>query len=126
MYCSVDNQGISQRLYQNGIDPVNSNKMAPLCVFGTYNYVAGKTPDDVIALGYQDALKQIGYKTGVRYAVKQIDIEEYSTATGEATAEPIATLHSLVPARDSNGTICLYDTITEKSYYPFHGTLDII
>ena len=113
-----------RRMQDNVID--SNKKMTPLCIFGTYNYVAGKTPDDVIALGYQQALHEIGFKTGVRYAVKRIDIEDYGTDTSTGTAEPIATLHSLVPARDSNGTICLYDTITEKSYYPFHGTLDII
>ena len=129
MYCGADNQGRALRLYgllsPDSITAVNNRKMAPLCVFGTYNYVAGKTPDDVIALGYKQALHEIGYKIGVRYAVKQIDIEEYSTATGDATAEPVATLHSLVPARGSNGNICLYDTITEKSYYPYNGTLDV-
>ena len=124
-YCGVDNQGRAIQLYHTDVEPVNNNKMAPLCIFGTYNYVEGKTPDDVIALGYQQALHEIGFKTGVRYAVKRIDIEEYSTDTGEATAEPVATLHSLVPARGSNGTICLYDTITEKSYYPYNGTLDV-
>ena len=110
----------------DNITYINNKKMAPLCIFGTYNFVEGKTPDDVIALGYQEALSQIGYKTGVRYAVKRIDIEEYSTDTSTGTAEPIATLHSLVPARDSNGIICLYDTVANKSYYPFYGTLDII
>lgn len=113
-----------RRMQDNVID--SNKKMTPLCIFGTYNYVAGKTPDDVIALGYQQALHEIGFKTGVRYAVKRIDIEDYGTDTSTGTAEPIATLHSLVPARDSNGTICLYDTKTNKSYYPFHGTLDII
>ena len=113
-----------RRMQDNVID--SNKKMTPLCIFGTYNYVEGKTPDDVIALGYQDALSQIGYKTGVRYAVKRIDIEDYGTDTSTGTAEPIATVHSLVPARDSNGTICLYDTVSNKSYYPFHGTLDII
>ena len=113
-----------RRMQDNVID--SNKKMTPLCIFGTYNYVAGKTPEDIIALGYQQALNEIGFKTGVRYAVKRIDIEDYGTDTSTGTAEPIATVHSLVPARDSNGTICLYDTITEKSYYPFHGTLDII
>ena len=113
-----------RRMQDNVID--SNKKMTPLCIFGTYNYVAGKTPDDVIALGYQQALHEIGYKTGVRYAVKRIDIEDYGTDTSTGTAEPIATVHSLVPARDSNGTICLYDTVSNKSYYPFRGTLDII
>ena len=113
-----------RRMQNNVID--SNKKMTPLCIFGTYNFVEGKTPDDIIALGYQQALHEIGYKTGVRYAVKRIDIEEYSTDTSTGTAEPIATVHSLVPARDSNGKVLLYDTITEKSYYPFYGTLDII
>ena len=73
-----------------------------------------------IALGYENALNQIGYTTGVRYYVKQIDIN-VRNVDGSMT-----TTHSLVPARDTNSTICLYDTITKKSYYPFHGTLDII
>ena len=113
-------------LIPDSITFVNNRKMAPLCIFGTYNYVEGKTPEDIIALGYQEALSQIGYKTGVRYAVKRIDIEEYSIDTSTATAEPIATVHSLVPARDSNGKVLLYDTVANKSYYPFYGTLDII
>ena len=113
-----------RRMQNNVID--SNKKMTPLCIFGTYNFVEGKTPEDIIALGYQNALDQIGYKTGVRYAVKRIDIEDYGTDTSTGTAEPIATVHSLVPARDSNGTICLYDTVSNKSYYPFHGTLDII
>ena len=113
-----------RRMQNNIID--SNKKMTPLCIFGTYNFVEGKTPDDIIALGYQQALHEIGYKTGVRYAVKRIDIEDYGTDTSTGTAEPIATVHSLVPARDSNGKVLLYDTITEKSYYPFNGTLDII
>ena len=122
-----DNQKEANTLRRMQDNVIDSNyKMTPLCIFGTYNYVAGKTPDDVIALGYQQALHEIGFKTGVRYAVKRIDIEDYGTDTSTGTAEPIATLHSLVPARDSNGTICLYDTVSNKSYYPFHGTLDII
>lgn len=103
-----------------GIYPAVTNEMkTPICIFGTYNNTE-TTPDDVIALGYENALSQIGYVTGARYGVKQIDIA-VRNADGSMT-----TTHSLVPARDSNGTICLYDTITEKSYYPFHGTLDII
>ena len=131
IYCDIsDTPGINLIsigiLSPDSITYANNKKMAPLCIFGTYNYVEGKTPDDVIALGYENALSQIGYKTGVRYAVKQIDIEEYAIKNDDRYGEPIATLHSLVPARDSNGTICLYDTVSNKSYYPFHGTLDII
>ena len=113
-----------RRMQNNVID--SNKKMTPLCIFGTYNFVEGKTPDDIIALGYQQALHEIGYKTGVRYAVKRIDIEDYGTDTSTGTAEPIATVHSLVPARDSNGKVLLYDTVSNKSYYPFNGTLDII
>lgn len=99
---------------------VDDQMTTPICIFGNYNNPESMTPDDVIALGYENALTQIGYVTGARYGVKQIVIKVYNT-DGSMT-----TTHSLVPARDSNGTICLYDTITNKSYYPFHGTLDII
>ena len=99
---------------------VDNQATTPICIFGNYNNPESMTPDDVIALGYENALSQIGYVTGVRYGVTQIVINVYNADGSETTT------HSLVPARDSNGTICLYDTITEKSYYPFHGTLDII
>lgn len=80
------------------------------------------TLDEVIALGYENALSQIGYVTGARYGLKQIDITVYNTdGSGSMT-----TTHSLVPARDKDGIICLYDTVSNKSYYPYHGTLDII
>lgn len=92
----------------------------PICIFGNYNNPESMTPDDVIALGYENALTQIGYVTGARYGVKQIDINVRNADGSETTK------HSLVPARDTNGTICLYDTVSNKSYYPFHGTLDII
>ena len=101
---------------------LDNQMTTPICIFGNYNNPESMTPDDVIALGYENALNQIGYVTGTRYGLKQIDITVYNTdGSGSMT-----TTHSLVPARDTNGTICLYDTITEKSYYPFHGTLDII
>ena len=101
---------------------LDNQMTTPICIFGNYNNPNSMTPDDVIALGYENALSQIGYVTGTRYGLKQIDITVYNTdGSGSMT-----TTHSLVPARDTNGTICLYDTITEKSYYPFHGTLDII
>ena len=92
----------------------------PICIFGNYNNPESMTPDDVIALGYENALNQIGYVTGTRYGVKQIDINVYN-ADGSMT-----TTHRLVPARDKDGVICLYDKLNNKSYYPFHGTLDII
>ena len=120
-----DNQNEAHTLTTVQTNVIDCNKkMTPLCIFGTYNYVEGKTPDDIIALDYQEALSQIGYKTGVRYAVKRIDIEDYGTDTSTGTAEPIATVHSLVPYRDKDRKICLYDTITNKSYYPYNGTLD--
>ena len=99
---------------------VNNQMTTPICIFGNYNNPNSMTPDDVIALGYENALTQIGYVTGARYGVKQIDIDVRNN-DGSMT-----TTHSLVPYRDSNGTICLYDTITEKSYYQYNGTLDII
>ena len=92
----------------------------PICIFGNYNNPESMTPDDVIALGYENALNQIGYTTGARFGVKQIDINVYN-ADGSMT-----TTHKLVPARDKYGVICLYDKLNNKSYYPFHGTLDII
>ena len=99
---------------------VDDEMRTPICIFGNYNNSELMTPDKVIALGYENALRQIGYVTGARYGVKQIDID-VRNVDGSMT-----TTHSLVPARDSNGTICLYDTVSNKSYYPFHGTLDII
>ena len=118
-FISIDSEDEAQQLW-NGVssDRLNGFSYAPLCVFGTYNSDESKKPDDVIALGYENALNQIGYTTGVRYSVKQIDIAELN-ADGSMT-----TKHSLVPARDSNGTICLYDTVSNKSYYPYYGTLD--
>ena len=121
---SIDGQGqTSTRVgpAPDGVYQLVTNQMTtPICIFGNYNNPNSMTPDDVIALGYENALSQIGYVTGARYGVKQIDIN-VRNADGSMT-----TTHSLVPARDTNGTICLYDTITNKSYYPFHGTLDII
>lgn len=99
---------------------VDNQMTTPICIFGNYNNPESMTPDDVIALGYENALSQIGYVTGARYGVKKIIIY-----VGNADGSDTIT-HSLVPARDSNGTICLYDTVSNKSYYPFHGTLDII
>ena len=123
---SIDGQGqTSTRVgpAPDGIYQLVTNQMTtPICIFGNYNNPNSMTPDDVIALGYENALNQIGYVTGARYGVKQIDIN----VRNAGTSGTITTTHSLVPARDTNGTICLYDTITNKSYYPFHGTLDII
>ena len=99
---------------------VDDQARTPICIFGNYNNSESMTPDKVVALGYENALTQIGYVTGARYSVKQIDIA-VRNADGSMT-----TTHSLVPARDTNNTICLYDTVSNKSYYPFHGTLDII
>ena len=121
---SIDEQGqmLLQRSYPTGVyNSFNNQMVTPICIFGKYNSpTESMTPDDVIALGYENALSQIGYVTGARYGVKQIDID-VRNADGSMTLK-----HSLVPARDTNGTICLYDTISHKSYYPFHGTLDII
>ena len=121
---SIDEQGqmLFQRSYPTGVYNFFNNQMVtPICIFGKYNSPTNSmTPDDVIALGYENALNQIGYVTGARYGVKQIDIA-VRNADGSMT-----TTHSLVPARDTNGTICLYDTISYKSYYPYYGTLDII
>ena len=97
----------------------NNSKRTPICFFGTYNNVE-TTPDDVIALGYENALSQIGYTTGVRYGVKEIIItDRYPVGTRSET-------HHLVPASDSSGTILLYDTVTGSKYYPFNGTLDVM
>ena len=124
---SIDEQGKKYKKvgdsFTNGVYKIIDNQMTtPICIFGNYNNSESMTPDDVIALGYENALNQIGYVTGTRYGLKQIDITVYNTdGSGSMT-----TTHSLVPYRDKDGIICLYDTITEKSYYPFHGTLDII
>ena len=111
------------------ITRINERKMTPLCIFGTYNFVEGTKPDYVNSLGYQESLNQIGYTTGVRYAVKQIDIEEYPIGTQgkeDLTDNEIRTLrHRLVTHTDNNGVNCLFDTITGTSYYPYNGTLDV-
>ena len=109
------------QLWPNVFDYMNNGISTPLCVFGTYNYIEGTTPDDVISLGYQNALNQIGYKTGVRYAVKQIDIEE-NTLDGN---ERSILRHRLVTNTDNNGVNCLFDTMTGTTYYPYNGTLDV-
>ena len=121
---SIDEQGqmLFQREYYTGVyNGFNNQMITPICIFGKYNSTTESlTPDDVIAMGYENALNRIGYVTGARYGLKQIDIAERN-ADGSMT-----TKHSLVPARDKDGVICLYDTISYKSYYPFYGTLDII
>lgn len=106
------------------ITKANERQMTPLCIFGTYNFVEGTKPDYVNSLGYQEALNQIGYTTGVRYAVKQIDIEEYPINSDDINTK--GTLrHRLVTLTDNSGVNCLFDTITCTSYYPYNGTLDV-
>ena len=108
----------------NVIERINERKMTPLCIFGTYNFVEGTKPDYVNSLGYQEALNQIGYKTGVRYAVKQIDIEEYYIDSHNIN-DRRTLRHRLVTNTDNSGVNCLFDTITGTSYYPYNGTLDV-
>ena len=96
----------------------NSSVKTPLCFFGSYNN-ADTTPADVIALGYENALSQIGYTTGVRYGVKMIEISERN-ADGSITVT-----HRLRPAHNYGNTHFFVDSLTGKQYYPFHGTLDV-
>ena len=96
----------------------NSSVKTPLCFFGSYNN-ANTTPADVIALGYENALSQIGYTTGVRYGVKMIEISERN-ADGSITVT-----HRLRPAYIDSSTHFFVDTLTGTKYYPFHGTLDV-
>ena len=120
---SIDGQGESLKMVGGGAPVyqlVDDEMKTPICIFGNYNNQNSMTLDEVIALGYENALSQIGYVTGARYGVKQVDIA-VRNADGSMT-----TTHSLVPARDSSNVNCLYDTVSKKSYYPFHGTLDII
>lgn len=98
---------------------LNNSVRTPMCLFGTYNNVE-TTPNDVIALGYQNALNQIGYTTGVRYGVKRIDI---SVRNADAT---VSVTHRLISATDSDGVNYFKDTVSGSSYYPFNGTLDKI
>ena len=95
----------------------NSSVKTPLCFFGSYNN-ANTTPADVIALGYENALSQIGYTTGVRYGVKMIEIS-VRNADGSITIT-----HRLRPAHGGN-THFFVDSLTGTKYYPFHGTLDV-
>ena len=119
---SVDGKPDTEKRFgpdNNILVAFNNSKRTPICFFGTYNNVE-TTPDDVIALGYENALSQIGYTTGVRYGVKEIIItDRYPVGTRSET-------HHLVPASDSSGTILLYDTVTGSKYYPFNGTLDVM
>ena len=92
----------------------------PICLFGTYNEAEGATPDNYISLGYLGALQQYGYTAGVRYSVKEIIITDRNPDGTRSET------HHLVPARDSNGNILLYDTVTESKYYPYNGTLNIM
>jgi hypothetical protein len=118
---SIDGQPDNKRQVGPTPGPIHAhvtNEMkTPLCFFGCYNNVS-TTPDEVIALGYQNALNQLGYNTGVRYGVKQIDIS-VRNADGSTSVT-----HCLIPATDSDGVNYLKDTITGSSYYPFNGTLD--
>ena len=120
----VDNQPESYQywglLQPNVYEYMNSRMKAPICIFGTYNLDETKTPDDVIAMGYQNALNELGYTTGVRFGIKKLEIKQFNYD------RILTEKYSLVPARDKDGVICLYDEVNNKSYYPFHGTLDII
>lgn len=95
----------------------NNSRRTPICFFGTYNNVE-TTPNDVISLGYQNALNQIGYTTGIRYGVKRIDI---SVRNADGT---VSMTHRLVSATDSAGVNYFKDTVSGSSYYVFNGTLD--
>lgn len=97
----------------------NSSVRTPLCFFGSYNNKPNTTPADVIALGYENALTQIGYTTGVRYGVRMIEISERN-ANGSVTVT-----HRLRPAYIDSSTHFFVDTLTGTKYYPFHGTLDV-
>ena len=97
----------------------NNSRRTPICLFGIYNNVE-TTPNDVIALGYQNALNQIGYTTGVRCGVKRIDI---SVRNADGT---VSMTHRLISATDSDGVNYFKDTVSGSSYYPFNGTLDKI
>lgn len=98
---------------------LNNSVRTPMCFFGTYNNVE-TTPSEIISLGYQNALNQIGYTTGVRYGVKRIDI---SVRNADST---ISVTHRLISATDSDGVNYFKDTVSGSSYYPFNGTLEKI
>ena len=95
----------------------NNSRRTPICFFGTYNNVE-TTPNDVISLGYNNALNQIGYTTGIRYGVKRIDI---SVRNADGT---VSMTHRLISATDSEGVNYFKDTVSGSSYYVFNGTLD--
>ena len=118
---SIDGNPPSNRFF--GSDPTihvafNNSIKTPVCFFGIYNNTS-TTPNEVIDLGYQTALNQIGYTTGVRYGVKQIDVT-VRNADGSITVT-----RRLKPAVNPDGVNYFKDTITGASYYPFHGTLDV-
>ena len=117
---SIDGNPPSNRFF--GSDPTihvafNNSIKTPVCFFGIYNNTS-TTPNEVIGLGYQTALNQIGYTTGVRYGVKQIDVT-VRNADGSITVT-----HRLKPAVNRDGVNYFKDTITGSSYYVFNGTLD--
>ena len=118
---SIDGNPPSNRFF--GSDPTihvafNNSIKTPVCFFGIYNNTS-TTPNEVIDLGYQTALNQIGYTTGVRYGVKQIDVT-VRNADGSITVT-----HRLKPAVNRDGVNYFKDTLTGSSYYVFNGTLDV-
>ena len=117
---SVDSRPDTERRFgpDNNIHVAfNNSRRTPICFFGTYNNVE-TTPNDVISLGYNNALNQIGYTTGIRYGVKRIDI---SVRNADGT---VSMTHRLISATDSNGVNYFKDTVSGSSYYVFNGTLD--
>lgn len=120
---SIDEQANNKRMVGPtpvGIYEAVTNEMkTPICIFGNYNEPSGTTtPDDIISLGYQNALNQIGYVAGTRFAVKLIEVA-VRNADGS-----MSVTHRLVGATDGSGVNYLKDTVSGSSYYPFHGTLD--
>lgn len=117
---SVDGKPDTERRFgpDNNIHVAfNNSRRTPICFFGTYNNVE-TTPDEVISLGYNNALNQIGYTTGIRYGVKRIDI---SIRNADGT---VSMTHRLISATDSEGVNYFKDTVSGSSYYVFNGTLD--
>ena len=117
---SIDSRPDTERRFgpDNNIHVAfNNSRRTPICFFGTYNNVE-TTPNDVISLGYNNALNQIGYTTGIRYGVKRIDI---SVRNADGT---VSMTHRLISATDSNGVNYFKDTVSGSSYYVFNGTLD--
>lgn len=117
---SVDGRPDTERRFgpDNNIHVAfNNSRRTPICFFGTYNNVE-TTPNDVISLGYQNALNQIGYTAGIRYGVKRIDI---SVRNADGT---VSMTHRLISATDSEGVNYFKDTVSGSSYYVFNGTLN--